>query len=876
METTYRLRKTALAASVALLMGVTCNSAMALSLGRLTVQSALGEPLRAEIDIPDIGQDEADTLRSTVATPEAFAAAGLDFNAALTSVRVSLQRRADGRAYLRVTSDKAINEPFVDLVVEAQWASGRMLRDYTMLFDPPNLRAVPAAAPTAAQVGAATPSSASAKPSTPTTESASAKAAPAAKPRTEPVKAANATDGKQVTVRAGETASKIADANKLPDISLDQMLVAMLRQNPDAFINGNLNRLKSGAVLNLPSSQQASETTKADASRAVVAQSRDFGEFRRQLGAAAPVVASQQRESKGAVQGTVAVAKPAAATPDKLTLSKPSSAPAAAKAAAAIKAAEDKIAAERQAKEAAARAAELERNVAELNRLKAASAAAAAAKAPSAAAPAPAAAPAAATAAAPAAAPQASAALTVPVAAPATPSASTPAPAAKPSAPAVKPAASKPKAAAAPVEEPGLLDTLMDQPLLAAGGLGVLGLGGLALYMKRRRKPSGVGESSFLDSHIPPDSFFGASGGEQVDTSNEAAPTGSSMIYSPSQLDTAGDVDPVAEADVYLAYGRDQQAEEILRDALQVSPTRLTIHNKLADIYYKRGDAEAFNAIASAAYAVTDGTGAEWDHIAEMGRQLDAGNSLYGGSDGAEEASAPPQTSQPASAEEQTPPAPADMEDPLPVIEATPAIDEPDTEPAVNAAQADRSNVDLDFDLDFDLEAGQVQDNEPSAVGVLHESNASSEPMALYDAPSAEELAPAANLLDVPDDLAAELNATPVSVPKLKSYTAVSTTQPLAPTPVPPSIDLSGVSLDLDDAPVTAPAALEDAEVDNLDPLATKLALAREFQSIGDTDGAHALAEEVHSQASGALKADAKKFLTELGFGQTGFESSKF
>ena len=129
-----------------------------------------------------------------------------------------------------------------------------------------------------------------------------------------------------------------------------------------------------------------------------------------------------------------------------------------------------------------------------------------------------------------------------------------------------------PVPAPAPVEEPGFLDGLMDDPLLplAGGGLLALLLGyGAYRVVQRRKQNSGV-DSSFLESRIQPDSFFGASGGQRVDTANSEMTTGSSMAYSPSQLDAGGDVDPVAEADVYLAYGRDLQAEEILKEAVRL------------------------------------------------------------------------------------------------------------------------------------------------------------------------------------------------------------------------------------------------------------------------------------------------------------------
>ncbi|MBZ8142306.1 hypothetical protein CLD22_20690, partial [Rubrivivax gelatinosus] len=125
--------------------------AWALGLGRLNVQSALGEPLRAEIDVTSLSPEEAGTLRLRVAPPDAFRAAGVEYNAILGDAQLVLQRRPDGRQVLRLTSERSVVEPFVDVILEANWATGRLVREYTMLFDPPNTRAAqPVPAPTAA------------------------------------------------------------------------------------------------------------------------------------------------------------------------------------------------------------------------------------------------------------------------------------------------------------------------------------------------------------------------------------------------------------------------------------------------------------------------------------------------------------------------------------------------------------------------------------------------------------------------------------------------------------------------------------------------------------------------------------------------------
>ena len=150
-------RLSLLSAALALAMGSLSFQADALTLGRLNVQSALGEPLRAEIDVTDMSSAEAEGLRVGIAPVSAFNAAGVSYNNALSDVRVALQRRADGRYVIRLAGSRPLNDPFVDLLLEANWNAGRIVRDYTVLLDPPGNRqgsAIPIA-PTAPQISAA-------------------------------------------------------------------------------------------------------------------------------------------------------------------------------------------------------------------------------------------------------------------------------------------------------------------------------------------------------------------------------------------------------------------------------------------------------------------------------------------------------------------------------------------------------------------------------------------------------------------------------------------------------------------------------------------------------------------------------------------------
>jgi len=292
-----RWHKPILSAVAAACLALYGLDAAALSLGRITVQSALGEPLRAEIDIPDINAAEAASLKVSVALPEAFHAAGLDYNPAMTSLQATLQKRPDGRSYLRLRSERSINDPFVDMILEANWATGRIVRDYTLLFDPPNLRQsspTPSQVPTPATAGL--PASRTVAHGTEPARSVNGSGARPITPRQTGIKVpvpsrlskSPSPEIGQVSVKSGDTAGRIAATVKPVNVSLDQMLVALLRANPQAFIHDNVNRIKAGAVMTVPTAEQAQATPAAEAAQIVIAQSKDFNYFRRELAGSAP------------------------------------------------------------------------------------------------------------------------------------------------------------------------------------------------------------------------------------------------------------------------------------------------------------------------------------------------------------------------------------------------------------------------------------------------------------------------------------------------------------------------------------------------------------------------------------------------------------
>lgn len=875
-------------------LSVACSQASALGLGRLSVQSSLGETLNAEIDISAITPEEAGTLRVRVATADAYRATGVEYNPVLTSTQVELARRSDGRPYLRIRSDRAVQEPFVDVILELNWAGGRLVREYTLLFDPPSLsRPVPPAAVTTAPVMAAAPAEprpVAATPAVAPTPAPVPAPAPAAAPRAAaasaareatrpapavrpapapaaepPAAASRPAAAAQYAVKPGDSLSRVAAKTKPAEVSLDQMLVGLYRSNPDAFIGENMNRLKAGVVLQVPDGEALAAVKPEEARELVAAQSADFAAYRERLAAGAPELPPAQaaRAAKGKVQAEVEDRKPAAASsPDKLKLSKSGAA-----------ATEAKVSKDSERKADAARVAELQRNVEELKQI---SSAAKPAPAPASAAPASAPAPAAASAPSPA--PTvAPAVVPAPVPAPAPVAASAPKPAAS--------AASKPMAPPpAPVEEePGFLDSLTSNPLvLPVAGVLVALLGGLGLMRLRGRGGKAKDDTGFHESRLQPDSFFGASGGQRVDTSN-ASSSASSMSYSLSQLDAIGDVDPVAEADVYLAYGRDLQAEEILKEALRANPERLAIRLKLLEVYAKRRDIKGFEQLAIQLYAETRGTGEDWAKAQELGRQIDPDNPLY------QPGGAPSQ----ALLDEDHHPEPMNASTlPQTAQHSTIVGAHLSTEPLERAAADGGPVSGLDLDLDLDLDAEASPPVSPLAMEATQAMATTVEqtPMSMdFDLSSPAPAAASEAAADLGDlgDLGFDLGELDASAAEAPAQAAAGSEQSL-------DFDLSSIDLELPQAsneqaiPAAAATPLEaelPSEMDSLlqegeggvlenafdaleddggDPLQRQFELADEFRQIGDVEGARDVLQELLGKASGPLKEKVQALLQEL------------
>ncbi len=387
--------------------------AAALDLGRLLLLSGMGEPLRAEIEVAQASPEELRTLRAQLASPGAFSQAGMEFNPALNGVTASLQNRPNGTPVIALSGRAPIQENFIDLILEAQTSTGKLTKNYALLMNsvsdrlarssstpasanspqlpvvPPLVQPIPpAAAPLRPVDTSASPNPLNAtsvelnaknipvyrfapvdntqtprpKPSTTETSAPSAALrAPAVQARPKGIVPSREAGDRSIKVRPGDTASRLAIRYLDGQASLDQMMLAMLKANPDAFIQGNVNLVKAGAVLQIPNLDEATQIPRDEARKTVIAQTNEFAEYARRLAKSPLLVDSKNsRSMSGTVTAEPAKPAPAALQQDKLTLSKSS---------VSANAADAKLASEREAKDTSDQLAALNKNLKDLQAL---------------------------------------------------------------------------------------------------------------------------------------------------------------------------------------------------------------------------------------------------------------------------------------------------------------------------------------------------------------------------------------------------------------------------------------------------------------------------------------------------------------------------
>ncbi|WP_439537696.1 FimV/HubP family polar landmark protein [Methyloversatilis sp.] len=702
-------------------------TAGAAGLGKLTVQSAIGQTLRAEVEL-SASADELASMTARLAPPSAFKQAGVEYATSLSGVKVAVEKRG-ARPVLVVTSERVVNEPYLDVLIELNWSSGKLVREYTFLLDPADM---PRQAPVDPVV----------------VKSAEPRAVTRA-----PVAPTRAPADNVYEVKRGDTLSRIAGEYVPAGVSLDQMLVALVKANPDAFDSGNMNRLRAGRILAIPDQSAAQAVSPQEARKIVMAQTSDFAAYRARLaGAVADSTSTADtgsRAASGKIEARVDDRAPsAAAASDQVRVSK-----SAAESDRKISALEEEVVAkERALKDANSRLADLERNVRELQKLvELKNTPMAQAQQQAATPPAPASEPAPAPAPAPVVAPSekpvpdlasdaakseekevpdlVALADEKPTAKPAEPPVAVEPPSAEPAPPVAAPApapAPEPEPEPEPAVEPEQPGLFSDPKTL--GGLGavlllVLGYLGYRKSKARQTPPDATPSTTAgLEAAPAASSVIGATGGGQsVDTSASSIQTDFSQS-SLSSIDADEGVDPVAEADVYMAYGRDAQAEEILLEALKTEPSRHAIHLKLLEIYAQRKSVKPFETMATELYAQTSGRGADWEKAALLGRSVDPTNPLYGGGadapdDGFDEQASMAATVVVSGADKMrdTWTLPGDIGQLASGSEPTIALDLNKIDQGAPEAPAPKVDADLDFDLD-------IQSSEPlaeaPAVGV--------------------------------------------------------------------------------------------------------------------------------------------------------------
>lgn len=849
----------------ALVLGVSL-AAHGAGLGKLTVHSALGEVLNADIDLVSMGPGEADVMNARIAPPESYRDARIEYSPVLRLLRFAVDKRPNGQSYLKITSIGPINEPFIDALVEVSWPAGKLQREYPILLDPPGYRearvappTVAAAAPAVAAPQAAAPpltppaASPAAAPSAPTPPTAAAPAEAAPSP-TEGTGAPSAQAEMRASgaptpatdtygpVESGENLSKIASQVKPSEVSLEQMLVALYRDNKEAFSGKNMNRLKTGQILRIPTADEVSQIPLPEARKEIHAQVQDWNAYRQQLAggvASQPAVAESTNAASGQI-GSAAVSAPAPAASsgpqDQLRISRSESGKGGKGGAQdRINALQEELTAKDNAlKEANSRVADLEKQIQDMQRLLDLGKGAAPGKAapsvavvppPPTAAPKEAPQPAETTKLAQAApepvkpteAPKTEAA--APTSTPAAPTAPAATEAAKAQAPKLAPKKPAVKKPAPP--PPSLLDQVMDNPIYLAGGVGVIALLGIAGFMVARRRRGYVEpEPSQMTSAFPSDLKPGAPTAKPaaglVDTGNSSFLTDFDKT-GPGTIDT-DEVDPVAEAEVYIAYGRDAQAEEILKEAMARDKSRHEIALKLLEIYHARKSATAFETVAKELRASVGESSPLWQKAAAMGAQIDPGNPLYGAA-----------AAGTATFTAMSPPAAA----PAP---AKPSLDF-DLESSPTAASSGAAPA-PSFDLDLDA-------HKPAETAA-HASSID------FDLPGG----PAAPRVDVPLDSPKEEKP---SFDFDLSGLDLSPSQPAAhPGSAAAAAPLGG-GLDLADLSLDSPAAESGGEA-----VGTKLELAKAYLEIGDKDGAREILSEVAKEGSSAQKEEAKKLIASL------------
>ena len=602
----------------------------ALGLGDIKLSSYLNQPLKAQIGLLPAQAGELDDTKIGLAPNDAFERAGIERRDVLDQLNFKVVKGADGRPVIQVTSQQPIKEPFLDFILQVTWPNGRLLREYTVLLDPP-VTTPESAPPIQPAVSATTtvPAETATQAAAPAPVAGEAGAVPeaaaAAGIPTRSIDAKLTHDAYGPTQRTDTLWSIAKTVRPNGSVSVQQVMLALVKNNPDAFYNDNVNTLKAGYVLRLPDLALINQVDEAQAIREVKHQYQQWQDMKAgklpATGAAANNAAPAKPASEAA--GSAGTAAPAPSEQQaRLKLLPPDAGQTAAGGTSGTtagdgKSTQDRLATALEANEAQKQEnASLRSRINELNdqvqsmqrllALKDDTLAVLQNKLGQ----------------------TQNGAATTQTAAPQNQAATTAQPTqpvqqqAKPAGP-PPPTVVKPPVHAAPKAQQsrGLFS---DPKIMGMGGAVVLLLGALGWLAVRRRKMKS-------EALMPEEPAAATAGAEESDEktvrSEEYSPTGGDLLEA-----EVNEIDPMAEADVYMAYRRYTQAEELLKGAIDQEPKRQELRLKLLEVYAAAENSDAFTAEAENFYHEFDGRDNPlWQKVASMGREVSPEHPLFTG-----------------------------------------------------------------------------------------------------------------------------------------------------------------------------------------------------------------------------------------------------
>lgn len=644
-----------LSTTLAVIGILTPLGANALGIGEIKLRSSLNQSLNAEIPLVTSGAESLSDIRVSLAPPDAFARAGIERPYFLSKLHFEPIQKDDGSSVIKVTSLDAIHEPYLNFLIAVDWPQGRLLREFTVLVDPPASYAQGAAEPPELpeiEQAASRPEQTDyAGLSTPSSASVNGGSAPASDRAIDPaVKLSGSEYGPVQREATLWSIAKLLNADHA--VTQEQMVLGLYRANPQSFSKDSANTLKAGETLKIPDRETLLSIPADEAWARVhhrpVPRGERVAEQREKKSAPLPetgVTTGEEQQAKlKLLTPSATKSKSEAAAAGGV---KPETEAAKAKKDVALEEA-DTIRQENE--EIRSRLAQLEQNLVTMQRLltlkdeQIANLQSALQKQPEKPVEKPVPADEKPVSAAPAAvlaehqpevagqppqeSPKAAATAAVPAAT------LKPAAVASPL-PSVQPLAAAPHQTA---EQEGLFSRPY---FLGLAGAGTLALGLLAWQIKRRRDAMmGELESSFISAMADPAAARVISSPQAKEDSVKEQISGSAKNsfltdFTPSDFDAldveADELDPISEADVYLAYGRYKQAEELIRKSIEQNPDRDECKLKLLEIHYATENREAFEAYANALQQEGKDIDPEfWEKVADMGRELCPHSPLFG------------------------------------------------------------------------------------------------------------------------------------------------------------------------------------------------------------------------------------------------------